>query len=297
MYDRILVPLDGSEASEVVIPYVEELAAKSEGEIILVSISEIENAELDHVYRPYLNQLTSRIQSEIEEWGENKRFWVSSDCIMGNAATEIVRYAYEKDMNLIAMAARGSSGTSPWLLGNISAKVLRSTSKPVLLIRKPASESALSQGNIIKRVLVPLDGSDFGKGAIPHVKALARVLDIEILLLHVVEPVVTAGVAGLASITFPTAKEEAHRLTSAIDYLNEVENELKNEGLTVSSESISGSAAEQIITYSEENGIDLIAMSTHGRSGIGRWVFGSVTDKVLHAGDVAVLTVRASSKE
>ena len=144
---------------------------------------------------------------------------------------------------------------------------------------------------------MPLDGSEFGKGAIPHVKALANIIDIEILLLHVVEPVVTAGVAGLAAVTFPTAKEEAHRLTAAIDYLNEVENELKREGLNVSSESISGSAAEQIITYSEENHIDLIAMSTHGRSGIGRWVFGSVTDKVLHAGDVAVLTVRASSKE
>ncbi|MBT4512294.1 MAG: universal stress protein [Chloroflexi bacterium] len=296
MYDRILVPLDGSEASEVVIPYVEEIAAKSEGEIVLVSVSEIENAELDHVYRPYLDQLTSRIQSKLEDWGEDKRFWVSSDCIMGNAAAEIVRYADENDMNLIAMAAKGSSGTGPWLLGNIVAKVLRATGKPVLLIRKPASDSSISQRTIIKRVLVPLDGSEFGEGAIPHVKALARVLDIEILLLHVVEPVVTAGVAGLASVTFPTAKEEASRLISAIDYLNEVENELKNEGLTVSSESISGSAAEQIITYSEENGIDLIAMSTHGRSGIGRWVFGSVTDKVLHAGNVSVLTVRASAK-
>jgi len=64
--------------------------------------------------------------------------------------------------------------------------------------------------------------------------------------------------------------------------------------LNTSSELRSGSAAEEIITYAEENNIDLIAMSTHGRSGIGRWVFGSVTDKVLHAGDVPVLTVRAS---
>jgi len=56
----------------------------------------------------------------------------------------------------------------------------------------------------------------------------------------------------------------------------------------------SGAAADQILEYAEANGIDLIAMSTHGRSGIGRWVFGSVTDKVLHAGDTAVLTVRAT---
>jgi nucleotide-binding universal stress UspA family protein len=89
-------------------------------------------------------------------------------------------------------------------------------------------------------------------------------------------------------------EEEKHRRASAMAYLESVAKDVREKGLSASSAVGSGAPADQIIDYAEANAIDLIAMSTHGRSGITRWVFGSVTDKVLHAGNTVVLTVRAS---
>ncbi|MDY6912255.1 MAG: universal stress protein, partial [Chloroflexota bacterium] len=165
MYSRILIPMDGSEAAEIVLPYVEEIAARSGSEMILASVSETENAELERMYQPYLEELSSKVESELEVWRAKGGTTVQYAIIMGTPASEIVRYADENDVKLIAMASRGSSGQGPWLLGNIAAKVLRSTSKPVLLIRKPVSEVDLQQKNLIKRVLLPLDGSELGEGA------------------------------------------------------------------------------------------------------------------------------------
>jgi nucleotide-binding universal stress UspA family protein len=78
-----------------------------------------------------------------------------------------------------------------------------------------------------------------------------------------------------------------------LSYLNEISKKLKAQETPVSMEVARGSPADQILDYAETHEMDLIAMSTHGRSGVGRWVFGSVTDKVLHSGDMAVLVVRA----
>ncbi len=94
----------------------------------------------------------------------------------------------------------------------------------------------------------------------------------------------------------PAAFQEMEEqiIASAMDYLDGLGKAFKAKGLRPLSVAREGSAPEQILEYAETNRIDLIAMSTHGRSGIGRWVWGSVTDKVLHAGDTAVLTVRAT---
>jgi len=293
MYEKILVPLDGSVAAERVLPYVEEIAARGGAAVFLVSVSELTNTELDNVYRPYLDRLMASVEYELEEFKAKEGTIVYSNILTGKAATEIVRCADENGMSLIAMAALGSSGEAPWLLGNIAAKVLRATSRPVLLVRSPASEEAIEQRSLIKKILVPLDGSELGESAIPQVEALAKTLDIEVVLLHILEPIMTADIPGLASVTFPTAREEVKREGTALDYLGKMERGLQARGLSASSELRSGSAAEEIITFADDTDIDLIAMSTHGRSGIGRWVFGSVTDKVLHTGDTPVLTVRA----
>ena len=294
MYTRVLVPLDGSEASEVVLPYVVEIAAGSAAEVILVIVSEFAGMRMNRIYNPYLEQAATDVEDQLEKWDAKAGAKVRYDVLVGKPASEILRYADESDVSLVAMVSRGSADTGPWLLGDIAAKVIRATSKPVLLVRSPASNAALQRKSLIKRVLIPLDGSKLGEAAIPRVEALAKSLDIELVLLHVSEPVIIADVPGLASITIPRSKEEASRMASASDYLNNCETTLREEGLSVSIELRSGSAADQIIAYAEAEGIDLIAMSTHGRSGIGRWVFGSVADKVLHAGNTPLLLVRAS---
>ncbi len=295
MYERILVPLDGSSAAEIVLPYVEEIATKLGAEVTLVSVSEFTTAEVDHLYRSYLEPLSERVQRELKDYGAKEEVKVYSDVLLGKPADEIIRYANESNVGLIAMASRGSSGRGPWLLGNIAAKVLQATSKSVLLIRSQASGAAFQQKRLVKKILLPLDGSKIGEAAIAHAEALARALGAEIVLFHVVQPV-TVWVGGeVDEAGAAMVLDEEGQKASASAYLDDVVKPIKERGLSVSIVMGSGPPADCIIDYAEANAIDLIAMSSHGRSGIGRWVFGSVTDKVLHTGDTAVLVIRATA--
>lgn len=213
---------------------------------------------------------------------------MQSKVLLGKPADEILHCADENNVGLIAMTSRGSSVRGPWLLGSIAAKILRATGKPVLLIRAPATDVALRQKSLVKRILVPLDGSELGEAAIPCTEALAQALGAELVLFRVVEPERT----WTGEVCYATPQEEESRKISAIPYLDGVGKPLKDRGLSISCAAGLGSPADQIIDYAKVNAIDLIAMCTHGRSGIGRWTFGSVTDKVLHAGDTAVLIAR-----
>lgn len=295
MYEKIMVPLDGSSAAEMALPYAEQISAKFGAETLLVSVVEPAGTEKDSLYEHYLKTITEETKDcfeRLEHKGETK---IQSKILPGKPAHEILRFADENNVNLIVMASRGHSGPGPWLLGNIAAKVLRATSRPVMLIKKGSTRRDLEQRKLFRKILVPLDGSEAGEKAIPQAEALARAFDGEMILLQVydlLKPPI-AGEAYMAMSPAVLQKEEEQRKASAMDYLVKAEEALKRKGLHTSKVVLMGSAADKILDYAEANGIDLIAMSTHGRSGIGRWVFGSVTDKVLHAGDTPVLAVSA----
>jgi len=291
MYETILVPLDGSKTAEIVLPYAVEIAAKLGSEITLVRVSESKSSNIADAYHLYLERVKEQVQNQLEDYGAKKEAKVFGKILLGKPATEILRYADETGADLIIMASRGSSGEGPWLLGNVAAKVIRATRRPLLLIRAPASNAALRQKRLVKRILVPLDGSKTGEAAIPRTEVLSRALGAEIVLFQVVGLVTVWG-AYEGYVSYPEPPDPESRKASAVTYLDGVGKPLKEKGLSISSVVVLGSAAEKIIDYAKANDIDLIAMSTHGRSGIGRWVFGSVTDKTLHAGDTAVLVVR-----
>lgn len=291
MYKRILVPLDGSEAAEIVFPYVEEIAAKIGAEVILTSVSESRASEASHLYRAYLEHAQEVFQQGLNNYqvGDIK---VHREILMGSPAEEILRYSGQSRIDLIVMASHGSSSKGPWVLGNIAAKVLRASAVPVLLVRNPADEAAVQHKKVIKKILLPLDGSETGKSAIQHAETLALVLDAEIILFQVLEPI--TGLAGFSSIPSGFMEEtRSRRKTLAVEYLRDMGKPLVDRGVKISEEIAFGAPADQILDFARENSTDLIAISTHGRSGIGRWVFGSVTDKVLHGGDTAILVVQA----
>jgi nucleotide-binding universal stress UspA family protein len=297
MYKKIMVPLDGSSVAEIVLPYAEEIASKFGAEIKLVSVSELTVAESDHLYRSYLERTQEQVQSQLEDWGAKEEAKVQSEVLSGKPAGEILQYADENDVSLIIMASHGRSSPGPWLLGNIVAKVLRATSRPMLLIRIQADEASIQQRSSIKKILLPLDGSSVAEQAIPHAEALAQVLGADLVLFQAFEPVRPVAIEGGVAMSPAMIKEEEEaKRGAALAYLDSVGNAFREQGLSTSSVVALGSPADKIIDYADASDIDLIAMSTHGRSGIGRWVFGSVTDKVLHAGDKPVLAVRASKE-
>lgn len=292
MFDRIIVPLDGSKAAEVVFPYVTEIAATFDSKIFLTHVSESSDPAAINEYTSYLKGATLQMKSQLESRGAHHEAGLQTKILTGNPAVEILKYAREIDCGLIAMASRGVSSEGPWTLGNIAAKILRASSFPVLLVRKQAEDSKLIEKKLIQKILVPLDGSKLGEAAIPLVTELSNKTGAEIVLFRVVEPISAfVGPTGEMAWSLVNTYEKNARYP-VLAYLERTKESLKNIIPVISTATGEGLPADQIVDYAQANTIDLIAMSTHGRSGIGRWVFGSVTEKVLHAGEQPVLVVR-----
>ena len=149
-----------------------------------------------------------------------------------------------------------------------------------------------------ERILVPLDGSQVGEAALPSVKELiakmAPTIKVEVTLLQVVSSLTHYVVAGEASAPVPYTEQEMEQIKKkSEEYLEKAGKSLETKNVAVKSLVSVGNAAEAINKTADEIGADLIAMSTHGRSGISRWAFGSVTDRVLRSGNRPVLMVRA----
>ena len=151
------------------------------------------------------------------------------------------------------------------------------------------------------KILIPLDGSKIGEAALPYVEELVSKLSprvkIEFILFRVV-PLLTHYIASgelMTPISY-TEKEMAQIQRQARSYLNKVGKGIRSEKVSVEIRVVIGNTAEEIIKAADEIDVDLIAMSTHGRHGISRWAFGSVTDKVLRGGHKPVLLVRAPKK-
>lgn len=149
------------------------------------------------------------------------------------------------------------------------------------------------------RILVPLDGSRVGEAAVPLVKAMlskiAPTQKVDIVMVQVVTTLVHYVIAGDASAQIPYTEHEMDMIKKeAQEYLNKVASEFSQIGANVQTKIATGNPAEAIIKTAEETGADLIAMSTHGRSGFSRWAFGSVAEKVLQGANIPVLMVRGT---
>ena len=157
-----------------------------------------------------------------------------------------------------------------------------------------------------KKILIPLDGSKLGETALHYVEELIFTLSaeqkVEVTLIQVIAPSTRKASGGDGpSIPLPLTEEERESIKKkAFDYLNQTGESLRSKGATVKCkviiDEIGVTSAEEIIKAEDDINADLVAMSTHGRRGLSKWVFGSVTEKVLRAGKVPILVVRAEKK-
>ena len=144
-----------------------------------------------------------------------------------------------------------------------------------------------------KRVLVPLDGSPLGEGVLPFLLQIPGPLDMAVVLLRVLEPVMPIVVEGVRDVPVP---DPGVRRRDAEQYLAPIVASLRARGVDASWEIRAGRPDEEIVEAATAAGADLIAMSTHGRSGLGRLLFGSVAEQVLRHADVPVFLLRQSSR-
>lgn len=293
MYQRILVPMDGSPLAEQTLPYVRILARELQCPVELMRVFDpVPEQYADPAHGLYIDQLATSFREQAEHSLEvylaslqDLGFEVSTSAFEGHAATEIVENARRGPETLIAMSTHGRSGVSRWVLGSVTDKVLHATTCSLLILRA-RPESTFSPGMVstqterwpttvgIDTIVVPLDGSQVAEQALPHATALAKALQLNMQLIRVAESAAARGEAG--------------------NYLSQMGEKLRQEGLSeVREQVLEGHPASVIVDMTRESSNNLLAMTTHGRSGIGRWVLGSVTDRVVRYSGAPVLVTRA----
>ncbi len=300
MYKRILVALDGSQISEGVLPYARSFAKGLKIPVELLHVADPDTLIPPLLAKPgrHYDVLTAERKDRSEylkEVGASFPDPKEVDCSVriGKASEMIVDSAAAYADTLIAMATHGHSGVKRWLLGSVADKVLHATASPLLLVRT-TEEMKGSETRLLRTVLLPLDGSELAEKAIPEVVELAREMDLEIVLVRVYA-LATPAHADSYTPNLEQLWEQIRK--EAEDYLGEKARQLQGQGFgKVSTVSVEGDAAEKIIDLARERPQSLVAMCSHGRTGVGRWVLGSVTDRVVrHSGD-PVLIIPASTK-
>lgn len=287
MFERILVPLDGSRVGELALPPAAELARAFGSEVITLHVCDPREAPYENVCRAYGQVVTTRLKRLIARPGEAN---VRTAVVVGKPPEHIVSFAEENDVGIIVMTCCGKSGHRPWSIGSTCNQVLQKAGAPTLVVRVK-TDGAPAAERQFARVLVPLDTSASSEAILADVAELVRKLGSSVVLLYVIAPGQHVHtMAGLDYVPFKdhdiaTEKETRQR------HLEEARSKLPEPEKAAIQVRV-GEPAKEIVACAAEVDATLIAMSSHGHSGLERWAFGSVAYKVLQGADRSILVHR-----
>lgn len=301
MYNKIVVPLDGSNVAETVLPYVREFADSLKAQIELLGVIEPVLAGIhDYVYSKHHISVEDLLLKQTEDYLKKASAYfsgtpgtVTTKIVKGIAAEKIVEEARDPS-TLIAMSTHGRSGVGRWAMGSVTDKVLHMAAKPMFIVRgsdeKPAAAAAK-----FRNVIVPLDGSSVAEQALVTATEIAKSMNLKIIIARVTPPL--AGYYQFTEYPAINFGELAQELDKdATKYLETVEQKLKNSGVgQVEKVLLHGNAAAAIIDEAKKVPDSFVIMTTHGLSGVKRTILGSITDRVVTESDRPVLVVTASA--
>ena len=292
MLNQILVTLDGSDFGEHALPFATAVAAKTGAALDISHVNcceaptdllqntpfQYEGVDMSAYAerhaderRAYLKEQEDAVQAELP----NNR--VSSSLLEGYVTEALERHAKSIDAGLIIMTTHGRTGVSRAWLGSVADSLVRHSSFPLLVIRAMEDGEEFPAA-AFNHILVPLDGSTTGEKILEPTKDLAKAMGSRLTLLHVVSPHVTVG----ARVSPLPSGHMEERLSKAEKYLADVAGRLSSEGLDATPKIESHFApARAILNTAQGEDVDLIAIATHGYTGVKRALLGSVTDKVL----------------
>jgi len=288
MLKKILIPLDGSKLSDAALGPGLELARAFASELHLLGICEGPDEKHHRMMQAYLDEKAE--DARRTDPGKPLNVKTIVDC--GEPASRIIAHATQEKMGLIITVSHGHSGIMPWSLGSTANKIVHGSPVPVLLLRAAAVMKRGPQKSLFSKMLLPLDGSPAGETALPLVLEIAAALKGEVTVLTVIESsqrVHTIG--GLDFIRFPEQEVEKMK-TDMSGYLDCSIKRFHDRGVETRRILRTGHAAEEILKSAKEARAHLVAMSSHGKSGLREWVFGSVSNKVLHSGKTHLLLVK-----
>ncbi|HUF54850.1 MAG TPA: universal stress protein [Dehalococcoidia bacterium] len=274
---RILVALDGSERGESVLPLVRKIAAATGATIILVrGIPELSTPNPEIVYQ-YIKEQSPKIRAYLGNMRRRLKaggLTATTRQLHGAMAESIAALAQKERADLIAIATRGRSGVKRAILGSTATRIVRLAACPVLVLKH--DEHGATQAPTFECVLVSLDGTQLAESILPATRALADLDSGTLVLCH--------HISGNDDL------EEAQR------YLHHTAETLRNQGASVESKLYRGSRAEAALAVAEEIDAGLIAVSTRGRSALGRILKGSAADEVLTQTNRPCLTINSSAE-
>lgn len=326
-FSRILVPLDGSSLSAAILPWVAGLARRLGAELHLLSVLSQRDepvgvlidrgqviefqpngthvqggshlqSEMRHEFEPALvavaDRPSDRVTDRLERIAAGLRtagVATSTSVVPGDPPDEIIRVAHATRSDLIAMSTHGRVGVGRGLLGSTTDRVLHASDVPLLIVRpdgmEPDSERMHTRFPAV--VLAALDGSELAEGCVGPAAAIARRLRIDLRLVRAYDvPGATIGVdapLGELEIVRKRLQEEAQ------NYLDRQSARLRDEGLSVATDVVAGPADIALVKASKRWPASLLVVGSRGRSGLTRWVLGSVTDKVVRSAGRPVLVI------
>lgn len=305
LFHNILVPLDGSELAEKAlgpaIQLASAMAQQAEAgdtrvKLTLLRVSApltlmaADPILFDEMIRMSIDEAQAYLKATAQTISEES-IVVETKVVSGSPADAIVYYVEENGVDLVIMSSHGRTGSSRWVYGSVAEKVMHHAPCATAIIRAHVSVNMFQN----HKILVPLDGSELAERALDSAMAIAAAVKSDVLLLRVVagrEPLPEA--IGPAGDGMAAALNEANALerAEAETYLQRIYASRDNQHLFFDVQNTDGDIADAIVSYADAQNIDLIVISSHGRSGIGRWLHGSVVEKVLRGANCATMIIR-----
>lgn len=286
---RPLIALDGSEASAMTLSYLRPWLARCESFVLLHVVEAAPSPSLllgDEHESMFLRgdgRDRAAIDAYLRHAAEETGLAGRATCVVeaGRVAETILTSAERHEATLIAMATHGRHGLARWTLGSQTARVSRESPVPVVVVPSH-HRTTVPLPTAVRHVLVPIDGSERALALVPHVKCLTEMGKVRVTLMHCVRHRAAAA---------DTDRAET--------YLFRARYVFEDAGLLPRTRIVRAPPALGIIEYAlpavdDDIPIDLIAMTTHGRSGVKRWALGSVAERVIAHAALPLMVVRSS---
>jgi nucleotide-binding universal stress UspA family protein len=306
MYRSLLVPLDGSAFAEQALPLALSIADRAGATLNLVRVHVplafmsadsvppfdlAQDKKIVELEQQYLDATGERLKS-------SSPVLVTSKLLEGMAVAEtLTGHAATTGADLIIMATHGRGRLSRFWLGSVADELVRRATKPILLVRPQETPVDLAAKPVLRHILIPLDGSVLAEQVLEPAMVLGRLMEADYTLLRIYGYLVDTGLDpvnyAMFGIAGPQPSIEQLRAETH-NYLNLVAERLKEQGVSVQTESARGQhPASAILDATRSLGVDLIALETHGRGGLTRLLLGNVADKVIRGASAPVFVHRA----
>jgi len=302
MFDTILVPLDGSQLAECVLPHTVAIARSFDAEIALLRVLERNqtgaSSQLFDLVNWQINKTRATLYlDKVRTRFQELKIQARTTVMEGLIAEGITEFAQNQGMKLIILSSHGRNGLTQWGISSITQKIILSAQTSLFIVRAHQygdHAGELSEPPVYQRILVPLDGSQRAENVLPIITQLANFHKSKI---HLVQVIQTPEMAR----QMPPAREDidlsdqlvTRNREEAGRYLEQLKSRSYLEGIAVQTHLMtSDNAAVALHQLVAQEQIDMVALSAHGYSGNHQWPYGSMVNNFVMYGKIPLLVVQ-----